>query len=413
MLYIIGIVFTFFLVFLLAGKQNKSTADKILTAWLFVIGLHLILFYLSIKKINFEYPFLLGLEIPIPLLHGPFLYLYTTSLTNQGRTKKAGLLHFIPFFIAIFSLAPFFLLSAQEKINIYLLNGKGFELLMSILLAAIIFSGSSYTFFSLKKLQQHRKVINSYFSYTDKINLRWLLYLIIGLSAIWVLVIIGEEEYIFSAVVLYVLFIGYFGIKQVGIFTNRLTGEIASENFPGLRREELTINKPESKHEENTVDENTSLAAEKLNGEEEQTNTLEEHPPAPLPEKIKYEKSALSLLEKEAIHLRLTEMMNKEKWFKDAEITLGDLAKKLGIHPNTLSQVINSIEKRNFYDYINIQRVDEFKTICHLPANKNYTILSLAFECGFNSKTAFNRNFKKVTNLSPTEYLKSTKIVLQ
>jgi AraC-like DNA-binding protein len=104
--------------------------------------------------------------------------------------------------------------------------------------------------------------------------------------------------------------------------------------------------------------------------------------------------------------------MQKEKLFKNPEITLAELAKTMKVHPNTLSQVINAIEEKNFYDYINIQRIEAFKEISILPENQNFTLLSLAFECGFNSKTAFNRNFKKVTNISPTEYLKATNIIL-
>ena len=98
--------------------------------------------------------------------------------------------------------------------------------------------------------------------------------------------------------------------------------------------------------------------------------------------------------------------MQKEKLYKNSELTLADLSQKLNVHPNVLSQVINSAEQKNFYDYVNHLRVEEFKTIILLPENQKFTLLSIAFECGFNSKTAFNRNFKKATGFSPSEYLK-------
>ena len=98
--------------------------------------------------------------------------------------------------------------------------------------------------------------------------------------------------------------------------------------------------------------------------------------------------------------------MQEEKLYKNSELTLADLSQKLNVHPNVLSQVINSAEQKNFYDYINCQRIEEFKRIILLPENQKFTLLSLAFECGFNSKTAFNRNFKKATGISPSEYLK-------
>lgn len=97
--------------------------------------------------------------------------------------------------------------------------------------------------------------------------------------------------------------------------------------------------------------------------------------------------------------------MEQEKMFTIPELTLTDLAIKLNIHPNYLSQVINDLEGLNFFNYINTLRVEEFKKLVSKPESKKYTFLSLAYECGFNSKTTFNRFFKKVTGLSPSEYV--------
>lgn len=128
--------------------------------------------------------------------------------------------------------------------------------------------------------------------------------------------------------------------------------------------------------------------------------------------KVKYKKSSLSREDAENIHERLKKIMQEEQFYKNSELTLGDLAEKLSVHPNILSQVINSCEHKSFYDYINDLRIEAFKNLIVQPDSKKYTLLSLAFECGFNSKTAFNRNFKKVTGLSPTEYLEQSKIEL-
>jgi YesN/AraC family two-component response regulator len=104
--------------------------------------------------------------------------------------------------------------------------------------------------------------------------------------------------------------------------------------------------------------------------------------------------------------------MRTEKVFKNEELSLAQLAEQLGVHPNNLSQVINTYENKNFYDYINTLRIEEFKALVLLPENSRYTFLSLAFECGFNSKTSFNRNFKKITGQSPTAYLKEMNVQL-
>jgi AraC-like DNA-binding protein len=379
MLYIVGITITFFLVVVLSSKKDKSTADKILTCWLFFIGLHLLLFYLNVTKKNIEYPFLLGWEIPIPLLHGPFLFLYTNALTKQNQNKKIYLLHFLPFVLTLVSLLPFFLLTPQQKIIVYQNEGAEYATLMAVIYSGILLSGVLYTLLSMLKLEKHRRTIADQFSFTEKINLKWLSYLAAGSTIIWLLVIFSDDQYVFSAIVIYVIFIGYFGIKQVGIFTNRT--HLEDEPSITLPIHEPRINSP-----------------------------LVEKPEK---EKIKYEKSGLTQEELQSIHKNLKEVMQNEKLFKNPELTLAELAQRINTHANTLSQVINSIEQKTFYDYINLLRIEEFKKEVSLSENQKFTLLSLAFECGFNSKTSFNRNFKKATNLSPTEFLKKENINMQ
>src|SRR6218665_4054278 len=206
MLYLTGIIITFFLVVILASKKNKSDADKILALWLFFTGFHLFLYYLHYKKNFTSFPFLLGFELPMPLLQGPFLYLYTSALTNQNQHRKYNWLHFLPFVIAILVLMPFFTLSFQEKLKVFENDGKGYENLILILYISILLSGIVYALLSLRKLSKHRKNISNQFSFNEKINLRWLQYLILGSSIIWLVVIFYEDEYIFSVVVFYLMF---------------------------------------------------------------------------------------------------------------------------------------------------------------------------------------------------------------
>lgn len=92
---------------------------------------------------------------------------------------------------------------------------------------------------------------------------------------------------------------------------------------------------------------------------------------------------------------------------------MSDQARQLDIHPNYISQVINSVEQKNFYDFINEHRVEEFKQLVSLSENQHFTLLALAFECGFNSKTSFNRNFKKATGMTPSTYLEQRNIHLE
>ena len=101
---------------------------------------------------------------------------------------------------------------------------------------------------------------------------------------------------------------------------------------------------------------------------------------------------------------KLLSHMEANKPFLNPELTLTDLAKQLTISRNQLSQVINTGVGDNFYNFINKFRVEEVKELIKKDAGKQYTILSLANDAGFNSKSSFNNIFKKMTGLTPSEY---------
>lgn len=394
MLYLAGIIITFFLAALLTGKKNKTAADKILIAWLCAMAFHLLLFYLFITGEIYNYPILLGIPLPYPLIHGPFLFLYTAALTRQqSKNKITWVFHFLPVIILSLLLLPFFRLTTAEKIAVYRNKGAGYEDLMNIFFIAIVISGIAYVTASLVLLHRYRKSIENEFSNTDKINLGWLRYLVHGIAFIWIVVILGDDPMVFGTVVLFVFFLGYFGIRQVGIF---------SSSTPQNNKLPVSTSG-------NTPNESITLTynEELPDREGNQTGTSTMTP------KIKYEKSGLDEEKADRIYQQLVGCMSTQKLFTDSELTLGGLAKTLEVHPNHLSQVVNSYERKNFYDYINSQRVEEFKKLAPQPANRNYTLLSLAYECGFNSKTSFNRNFKKATGVSPTEWLQKQDISLK
>lgn len=106
---------------------------------------------------------------------------------------------------------------------------------------------------------------------------------------------------------------------------------------------------------------------------------------------------------------KLEKYIESEKPYKNPKISLSELASEIGISSHLLSRIINDHYQQNFFDFINSFRVEEFKKMVKDPKNQNYTFLGLAFEVGFNSKTAFNRAFKKITNLTPRDYLDSFK----
>lgn len=375
MLHVIGVVISLFLSILLFTKRGKSNADLVLAFWLFLISLHLFCYYLLASAKFLEFPYLLGLEIAMPLLHGPFFFLYTTLLIGKRISKLYCFLHLLPAVLVYITLSKFFLLSGAEKIFIYENDGVGYLGLLKIIHFAILPSGIAYIIMSLYLIEEHRKNISNLVSYLENINLNWLRNLMIGMCIIWLSILLGNDITTFTLVDLYILFIGYFGIKQVGMFSNNVIPLPTNNLEMGL------------------------------------LGVIEDKPL--ITTRVKYHKSTIGDRLLSEIHLQVTQLMQQEKLFKDPELGLNELAEQLNIHPNVLSQVINTLENKNFYDYINELRIEEFKLILIRPENQKFTLLALAYEVGFNSKTSFNRNFKKKIGMSPTAYLKQHKIYLQ
>ncbi|NQZ75158.1 MAG: helix-turn-helix domain-containing protein [Ekhidna sp.] len=93
--------------------------------------------------------------------------------------------------------------------------------------------------------------------------------------------------------------------------------------------------------------------------------------------------------------------------FLNPSLSLRSLADQVDIHPNQLSWLLNEFIGKNFNEFVNHKRIAYFKKLIVDPANSHISIIGLAYESGFNSKTVFNTAFKKATGLTPKEYQKN------
>jgi AraC-like DNA-binding protein len=352
MIFVAGIGLAVFIEFLLISKKNKSASDKIMTLWMFLALVHLFLSYVYMTEDIYSFPFLLGIELPLPLLHGVFLYFYVSSLTKQFPEKrKVLILHFVPASVMYLYLITFIILPADQKIQVYRNHGAGYELFNILRWYAIALSGIFYVTWSAVLLKKHRNNIRDQFSDLEKVNLQWLQILTFGLGGIWFLVIFFRNEMLVMAgMVIFIFLIGFFGVRQADIFTpNQLPAD----------------------------------------GNEQ---------------KKKYPKSGLTEEVSGELHQELKRLMTEDDLYKKSELSINDLSSKLGVHPNYLSQIINQKEKKNFYDFVNTYRIEEFKRLIAIPKNQQFTLLSLAYDCGFSSKSSFNRYFKRATGQTPSQY---------
>ena len=363
----IGIVLSLFLGIILFLKKHKSLSDKILAFWLFAIAIHLFSYLIYTQGYWEIYPHLIGITVPFPLLHGPFLYLYVLySLRDQNQLLKRDYLHFLPFLLVYLYMLPFYFgYSVEQKI----LVDKGliddYSAFSNMLLFAFIISGISYVILTYKKLDQHNIIIDNNFSSHNRIKLDWLKYSIYCFLGVFLsaAIIISLRELLkvqfpfnadiifYSFIVLFVVYIGYSGIRQQNIFFDI---KIANADLVGLTSE------------------------------------------------TEYKKSGLKSEIALTKHKELLKLMELEKPYLVPKLTLGELAKKLEISSNHLSQIINQYEKVNFHDFVNSYRVNEF--IERAKTNKSFNYLAHALDSGFSSKSSFNSVFKKLKKLTPSQY---------
>ena len=103
----------------------------------------------------------------------------------------------------------------------------------------------------------------------------------------------------------------------------------------------------------------------------------------------------------------ITDLLDNKKMYEEPELTLQMLAEKAGTNIAVISKTVNQGFGQNFNDLVNSFRVEAVQQLFLKGEHQNQTLLSIAYECGFNSKTTFNRVFKKITGVSPKDFIKT------
>ena len=362
-IYTAGISISLFISALLLRKKQKSGADAFLLAWMLLLAIHLYLYSINFTGPLFKVPQLLGIEIPLPLIHGVLLYYYVAAVTQQFPKRKwAALLHLLPISVGYLYLIPLFRASPAQKIEIYSNSFEGYQGFMDFGLWLIFLSGIVYVLWCSWLLHRHKRNIRHQFSDIEAVSLGWLQLLVYGLGAVWSIVIFtNKDAYIFTGVTVFVILIGFFGVQQSTIFVQR----------------EAAPAQPEK-------------ATSGVEGERK-----------------KYARSGLKAATANDTYERLLHLFTVEAYYKKNELSLRELALELDMPPNHLSQIINEKTGKNFYDFVNTFRLEAFKQRVQQQHHQEFTLLALAYECGFNSKSSFNRYFKKHTGQTPSEFAKS------
>jgi AraC-like DNA-binding protein len=327
----------------------------------------------------FDLSFSMGL---MPLTFGPYLYLYTTYLVERkARFEYKDLLHFMPFLLTTLAYFAFF----KEVVDFtdinYFQNDRylwvrvlyGFIFLVSII---------AYTVFTYIKLWNFRKGITTNFSYwTRQLRLLWLNF-IPGLF-----VILFALYFVTGA-------INAFSFKKVFDLTQLshigLTVIAFAISYFGLRQ--MSLFRPLYVRTENKLPRDNNLAQEQSEDDDE-------------PEK----KAKARFTDEQAEELinKLNRHMEEEKPYLNPELTLYDLSSQLNLSKNELTDLLNNHLGKNFFAFVNEFRLKAVIRKFENPDYSHYTIIAIAYDCGFNSKSTFNSIFKQYTGQTPSDYKKA------
>ncbi len=376
--FIHGVIFTLLLCY--RGFRNEQKSSLWLAGFIFLCTLYITPFMLgysgwygldTYREILFFVPFQQLFLLP------PFLYFYVKSSLNPSfRLEKKDWLHFVPAIAyAVYSLIVW--VTDTMLLDTYYFyevkRDKDFSAWYQIAgFLMLVF----YLFESLKLYAKYKKKTYDTVSFADSILHVWIqrfLIAFLGLLLIRALFFIINPEWAnfgrkywyylaFSILFYYIALSGYVHSIKINL-----------QFLPKL-------------------DSNTTVAflAEADNQQKPTENS---------------EKAEVSITEEDRVlQKQLEKLMTEAQLFANPNLTLFDVASKLDTHPKKVSNIINKGFKMNFNDFVNSYRTQE--VIKKVEANENdiKTLLGIALESGFNSKSTFNRAFKKHTQQTPKEY---------
>ncbi|MCK9207880.1 MAG: AraC family transcriptional regulator [Salinivirgaceae bacterium] len=354
-----GIVQGFYSAMVLTHTKLRNPANHYLAFLLIVLSISIlhsafiIPYFHQFHNTNFH------VKEPFILLVVPFIWLYVKKL-NEPRFSfnRKHLLHFAPFLVVML-LSLFFVFHRTQISDNQSLYSHTFVLnivLYIIALGQYIF----YLVYILRLIRNFKTKALNELSNTENIDPAWLRIFLFTFLAVFLLLIV------MMVIAIHRLDADYFNniVSLVFALAIYILG------YKGLFQQTILPITPQ-------IIANSSI-----------------------PEEIK---SPITQVD-ELLLDKLQRFMEKEKPYHEPELTLTSLAAQVEIGRNQLSELINTGTGGNFYDFVNKYRVEEVKQLMGNPKYKDYTILAIAFEAGFPSKSTFNSIFKKFTGFTPSEF---------
>ncbi|MBU3914921.1 helix-turn-helix domain-containing protein [bacterium] len=380
---------------LIASPRGNQQANRFLALFLIAFSVQIFDYIYVYTQSYIAFPHALYLS-DFFILAVPYLfYRYVKSLTHRKlRFSWKELFHFLPSIVYLINAIPFYLQSTEYKIQ-YKLHypQQSFPVTVpidNVTVGAASALGLVYLVLSLIKIQRFRAGLKKVFSSIEAIQLRWLINLISGLSIILVIAIYyffinhpRETDIVipFSMMMLMCV-VGYMGFRQPEIFTSNQLEQVSRE----VPDQPANLDEPSS----DTSDLHKTISEPSL----QESGT-------------KYQRSSLKDHQAKQHVEQLLELMEKERIYRESDLNLLILSNQMGISTHHLSQILNEYLKQNFFDFVNKYRIEEAKSLM-LDDEYSGNLLDIVFQTGFNSKSSFYNAFKKYTDMTPTQFKRSS-----
>lgn len=344
---------------LLKAENSNRKANYVMAM---MIGMFVILSfdcYLQFTDSYRQFPHLIRVFTPFYLLFGILPCAYSRLLTDPDfKLGKNCFLHFIPFFILIALYFPVYFSTAEEKIR-YIAENQNF-IKRKIIMLYVMLSNSYYLTTGYLRLRRYHRNIEDYYSNISALKVRWMEHLYIAFLIVHFTIVIGSLIFTNDSFkVLYeLLFYGFF----VLIFSSGYLSMRQSD--PLTRSILLKEQKPQSSLNKDMVPQST----------------------------VKEVKESLD------------KVLYGNKIYLERDLNLDVLAKATG-YPNYLVSItINQAYEMTFFELINSLRIKEACDRLKSSDYKHLTIIAIAEDVGFNSKSSFNAEFKKRIGKTPSEF---------
>ncbi len=319
-------------------------------------------------------PHLLYINEPLNLLIGLMIYLYARGQEFQSlRAGKYDLYLFTPFVLSLLTYIPFYMLSAEEKIMEFQQFGDVESDMENYVWEWIFLVGVNFSFLAAALLRfrnYNEKIKTLYSDIHDR-----------GFHITQVLVVLCMSVYALELISVYLAYYELpFNVELYNIYDIVQLIILVLIGYDAL----------------------TSYKHSAFIKEEWRKIHLESG--SNIVDAIKYAKSNLTQEQSDEIKSKLEAYMKKHEPYLNSQLRIKDLADETHISSHQISQVLNESFQQNFYEFVNMYRVNKAKKLLADPKNESLTYSAIGFDAGFNSKTTFYSAFKKVTGTTPAQY---------